>query len=201
MKNKVLIILGVVLLIVVVGGVWFYFGKTENQEINKNQNQEEQAGGNMLVKDGFSIVLPKGWTESAGTVEGVAALAFDPNEQITDEAAKSISFASYLSIGQDSLQDKSINDYLVYTKQELQKALGVAEFINEQSLAINSKEAYSLEMQLNQENINFRVLMVLIAGDNGDVWAVSFNTLESMWNDYKDAFYNSAKSFIVKKLN
>jgi hypothetical protein len=201
MKNKILIILGIVLLIVVVAGAWFYFGKTENPEINNNQNQEEQTGGNMLVKDGFSIVLPKGWTESAGTAEGITALAFDPNEQITEEAAKKMSFASYLSIGQDSSQNKSMSDYVVYTKQELQKALGAVEFTNEQSLTINSKEAYTLEMKLSQENINFKVLMVLIAGDNGDVWVVSFNTLESMWNGYKDAFYDSAESFVVKKLN
>jgi len=101
MKNKILIILGIVLLIVVVAGVWFYFGKIENPEINKNQNQEEQTGGNMLVKDGFSIVLPKGWTESAGTAEGITALAFDPSEQITEEAAKKMSQSwnpSYLFI-------------------------------------------------------------------------------------------------------
>jgi FtsZ-interacting cell division protein ZipA len=201
MKNKVLIIVGVVLLIIIVVGVWFYLDKTENSKLNQNQNQEEQTNGNMLVKDGFSIILPKGWMESQGTAEGITALAFDPQEQITEEAAKKISFASYLSIGQDSSQEKSMSDYVVYTKQELQKALGAVEFTNEQSLTINSKEAYALEMRLSQENINFKILMVLIKGDYNDVWVVSFNTLDSMWNGYKDAFYNSAKSFIVKKLN
>ena len=56
-------------------------------------------------------------------------------------------------------------------------------------------------MEISQENINFKVLMVLITGDYDDIWVVSFNTLESMWNGYKDAFYNSAESFVVKKLN
>ena len=197
MKNNILIIVGIVLLVVVVGGLWFYFGKT-----GAPANTEKELEGNMLVKDGFSMTLPKGWMESQGTAEGITALAFDPNEQITDEAAKKISFASYLSIGQDSSQqDKSMSDYVAYTKEELKKALGVMEFTNEQALTINSKEAYALEMGLNQENINFKILMVLIQGDYNDVWVVSFNTLDSMWNGYKDAFYDSAESFIVKKLN
>jgi hypothetical protein len=201
MKNKVLIIVGVVLLIIIVVGVWFYLDKNKISDTSPELNQEEQTSGNMLVKDGFSIVLPKGWMESQGTAEGITALAFDPQEQITEEAAKKISFASYLSIGQDFSQEKSMSDYVAYTKEELKKALGVVEFTNEQALTINSKEAYALEMGLNQENINFKVLMVLITGDYNDVWVVSFNTLNSMWDGYKDAFYNSAKSFIVKKLN
>jgi len=196
MKNKILVIAGIILLIVVVGGLWFYFGKT-----GMPVNTEKELGGNMLVKEGFSIVLPKGWVESEDMAEGITALAFDPNEQITEEAAKKISFASYLSIGQDSSQEKNMNDYVAYTKQELQTALGSVEFTNEKSLTINSKDAYALEMEISQENINFKVLMVLITGDYDDIWVVSFNTLESMWNGYKDAFYNSAESFVVKKLN
>jgi len=196
MKNKILIIVGVVLLIVVVGGLWFYFGKT-----GVPANTEKELEGNMLVKDGFSIILPKGWMESQGTAEGITALAFDPNEQIAEEAAKKISFASYLSIGQDAPQEKSMSDYVTYTKEELKKALGAVEFTNEQALTINSKDAYAIEMELSQEEINFKVLMVLIKGDYDDVWVVSFNTLKSMWNGYKDAFYNSAESFVVKKLN
>ena len=196
MKNKILVIAGIILLIVVVGGLWFYFGKT-----GMPVNTEKELGGNMLVKEGFSIGLPKGWVESEDMAEGITALAFDPNEQITEEAAKKISFASYLSIGQDSSQEKNMNDYVAYTKQELQTALGSVEFTNEKSLTINSKDAYALEMEISQENINFKVLMVLITGDYDDIWVVSFNTLESMWNGYKDAFYNSAESFVVKKLN
>ena len=103
MKNKILVIAGIILLIVVVGGLWFYFGKT-----GMPVNTEKELGGNMLVKEGFSIVLPKGWVESEDMAEGITALAFDPNEQITEEAAKKISFASYLSIGQDSSQEKNM---------------------------------------------------------------------------------------------
>lgn len=200
MKNKVLIIAAVVLLIIIVVGVWFYLDKNKNSnngiESNKNNiNQEEEK---MLVKDDFSIVLPQGWSESPAVMEGVSALAYNAQENLIDETAKNIGFVSYFSVAPDVLGGRDMAGYVEYAKGTLQEALGSIQFSNEQSLVINNKEAYAVAMDLNQEKVDFKVLMFFIKGNNNDVWTLSFNTVASAWNDYKDSFYQSAESFIVK---
>jgi hypothetical protein len=200
MKSKILIIAAIVLLIIIVAGVWFYLNKTENSNISPeaNQNNENQEEGKMLVKDDFSIILPQGWAESPAAVEGVSALAYNTQESLTDKPANDIGFVSYFSVAPDVLGDYDMAGYKEYAKESLQAVLGSVQYSNEQKFSINNKEAYAIEMDLNQESVDFKVLMFFIKGNNNDVWTLSFNTVASAWNDYKDSFYQSVESFIVK---
>ena len=88
--------------------------------------------------------------------------------------------------------------YKEYAKESLQAVLGSVRYSNEKKFSINNKEAYAIEMDLNQEGVDFKVLMFFVRGNNNDVWTLSFNTVASAWDSYKDSFYQSVESFIVK---
>jgi len=203
MKNKkVLIISAIVLLIIVVLGVWFYFDRSNGLNLgkdDKNSEMEQQGSSqnNMLVKENFSIILPQGWMEG-NAIEGVSALAYNVNENITDAAAKAANFTSYLSIASDVSQGRSIAEYVEYTKSALRGVIPEINFVGDKDLTIDNRPAHAIEAELAQEGINFKILLVMIQGEGDKIWITSFNTLKSTWNDYKDAFYQAANTFKVK---
>lgn len=203
MKNKkILIISAIILLIIVVLGVWFYSDRTNGLNLGKdNENtdmgQQNNAQNNMLVKEGFSIVLPQGWMEG-GAIEGVSALAYKVNEKITDVAAKAVNFVSYFSIASDVSQGRNIAEYAEYTKTALRGVAPEINFVADKDLTIDNRSAHAIEAELTQEGIDFKILLVMIQGEGDKIWITSFNTLKSTWNDYKEDFYQTANTFKVK---
>jgi len=201
MKNKItiiiLIILGIALAVLV--GVYFIKrDKTTNQTPTGNGGVIEQPQSKMITDD-FSINLPAGWKQAA-PVMGSSAMAVNMNENINDPAAQKINFKSYFAVSSyDTLQGKSMNDYLQIIKNSLSQTIPNVVFTNEQDIAINSQPAHAIEAELTQQGVNFKILMVIVVGQGEDVWVISFNTTKSSWDGYKQSFYDIANSFILKK--
>jgi len=152
-----------------------------------------------LVTDDFSMELPIGWSKVANAVAGVTAMAANVNENVSDAAAQSINFKSYLAVSLDSLLGKTMREYMQSIKGELQKSILGIVFSNENDLMINGQSAHAVEAEMSKQGINLKVLIVTIQGDGDDVWVISYNTLKSSWEAYKEEFSNSIKSFILKK--
>ncbi|MDD5221437.1 MAG: hypothetical protein PHV47_02435 [Candidatus Pacebacteria bacterium] len=210
MKNKILIIILIISIIIIATVIGFYFikqnkppansienteslGKTDNDgQINSNHLQ------NKLVTDDFEITLPVGWQKTEPTI-GSSAMAVKIDEQLSDPAAQKINFRSYFAVVYDTMQEKSLEEYIQTTKDQLEQTISNIIFSQEHDATINSQAARAFEADFNQKGIDFKILMVVIKGTNDDVWIISFNTLQSTWTEYKDSFSDIANSFSLKK--
>ena len=70
-------------------------------------------------------------------------------------------------------------------------------FVSEKDGQIDGQPAKFIEAKLNQQNIEFRVLMALVfKGDK--YFIISSNTTSEEWPKYQDVFYSVANSFKFK---
>lgn len=188
MKKYILII--VVAVIIIAGAALFYF--RDKLPILKSEKGIEN-NENILKKNDFSINLPEGWVEVAAPL-GASATAIDSNEEITDAKAQTINFRSYFSVVYDTLGQRTKEQYYQEIKDSLKSAFPDIVFSREEKDRIDNKETYFLEAEFNQKEIDFYVMLVINMGEK-DIWIISFNTLKSSWNNYRDKFYQTAKSF------
>jgi len=212
MKNKIAIIVLIIVVIVVAAGISFYFiqknkapvNSVENttppiqSEINNQTNSEQSQ--NKLVTDDFEINLPEGWRETAPAM-GASAMAVNADEQLTDPAAQKINFRSYFAVSYDTLQGKSLSEYMQGIKNYLQQITFGAVFAQEHDTIINNQPARAFEASFTQQGVNFKILMVAVKGAGDDVWVMSFNTLQDTWTEYQKTFSDIAGSFRLKLKN
>ncbi len=212
MKNKNIILAIIILIVAVLILIGFFvFRQNKPESIDQNEispnNQENIEEGdssnteqteNKLVTNDFSLNLPAGWIKT-DAIEGITAMAVNSKENITDPAAKAINFKSYVAVSKDALGGKSLKEYMQAVKDGLGKTISNIIFSNEKELVINESSAYAIEAELIQQNVNFKVLIVVIQGKGDDVWVISFNTTASDWAGYTETFSNIANSFILKK--
>lgn len=206
MKNKsivfTLIICGVGLAIL--AGAYFIqknkvlINPSEQDGLTTTSKTVSDKSQNKIVTDSFSINLPDGWTQTTAPT-GVIAMAVNSNDNITDPEAKKINFQSYFAVVYNALSGKSMKEYTQLVKDSLQQKFGSVVFVKEQDLTINGQPVHQIEIEINQQGVNFKALLVLIKGQVDDAWMLSFNTTKSNWEDYKEIFYTTADSFIVKK--
>jgi len=215
MKHIKLILSIIVVVIVLGGGIWWYL--TNNKDAQRPQSasqesfpntdklpfvqqpptQEDLNNGGVIANDNFSIDYPAGWASSTAP-EGIDALIIKQDENITNQQALTAGFQSYIAVSPDSFAQKSQAQYVDLVKQQLSSLLPDATFTNEHAATINGRSAYEFEIKLNQNDINFHVLMVVIQGNNDDAWVISFNTLEEFWSGYAQTFADISNSFQVK---
>jgi hypothetical protein len=202
MRNKAIIIVVAVLIVALASVAVVYFmnqNKSDGSAVNPEQNIGGEESSNKIATEDFSVTLPAGWKKTISEVEGVLAMATDPNEVLNDAAARAVSFKSYLAITADALAGKSMDEYMASIKGELQKNIPGVILSNENALTINGRPTRALEAEMTQQGISFKVLLVAIQGDEGGVWVLSYNTVKSSWDRYRDAFAESVKSFVLKK--
>jgi len=186
MKNKTLII-AIIVLIVIGTGIGIYFW---NKGANTNTGEKQ----NLLVKNDFSINLPEGW-EEAPAPTGVSAMAVNANEEITNADAQKVNFRSYCSVVYNTMKGEMDEEFIEKMKDSLTQSAPEIVITDEKKDKIGDKDTYFVEAEINQKNIDFKILLTLIKGAKEDVWVVSFNTLKSNWERDKDLFYETAKSF------
>jgi hypothetical protein len=221
-KNKIILISAILIIILaVLAGVYAFsrnkssvpagintelkndeVAETGGQNTAPAENQAKMdntiAGNNQLVTDDFSIELPAGWSKTINTAEQVTAMAANQNEVIDDPAVQKISFKSYLAVSTEAIPGKTLEEYMQSVKDELQKAVPGVVFANENNITINGRPARAIELEMAQRGADFKVLIVAARGDGDAVWVMSYNTAKSSWDNYKEAFSASAKSFILK---
>jgi len=215
-KNLILIF---VVILLCVGGAWWYLGDRENDESPSDVAQDISQSGEplgekennfvapqnntedenrVIATDDFSVRYPEGW-KSAPAPMGVSAIIVNQNETISDPQAKKANFHSYFSVSYDSYNGKTQEQYIDTLKQQLFAALFEPEFLNENTVSVNGQTARAFEIKGTQSGFDFHVLMVVVEGVDEDVWVLSFNTLESLWDGYTQTFADITNSFVVKK--
>lgn len=212
MENKTIAVILIVAVVVAGVLVGVYFIRHNKPLANFSQNTEQQnqtstqdvnladigQPQSKIITDDFSIDLPAGWKQTAPAM-GASAMAVIENENINDPAAQKINFKSYFAVSYDTLKGKNINDYSQTIKDGLSQTFPDAVFSNEQNIIINGNSAHTIEVEFVQQGVNFKILMVAIAGQEKNAWVISFNTTKNAWDGYKEMFYSVANSFIIKK--
>ena len=193
MKNKILVYILVGLVVVgAAAGIYFM-----SQQKSDSQLPKAEENNNPLATDEFSIMMPEGWLQ-AEAIEGISAMAVNAQEETVEPKAQEIGFKTYFAITKDTLQGKTMAEYLQMFKDEVAKIDTAAVFMQENEVVINGREARAVEIKMVQEGLNFRVLVMIVRGENEDLWTVTFNTLESNWSNYQETFSEVAQSFQLK---
>lgn len=205
MGKKTLVYIVAILLTTLFVGVGIYFkkdGQLSNNDLNNGTvtdlNTPVAGEENVLIKDSFSISIPQGWEETQAPM-GVSAIAVNTSEEVNDPAAQKINFRSYLSVSYDSLQGKNKEEYIKYVKSSLEQLSTDVNFIEDKQIMVGGKEAQAMEIEIIQQGVNFKVLLVLIWGENEDIWVMGFNTTKDKWGEYNSLFYQTASTFQIKK--
>jgi len=228
MKNKIIIIVLIVLGVGLAVSVGIYFIKQNDSPTDSFENvaQQDQGGvpanlnskmqeetmgdvgtnnqakavqfSNKLVTDDFSLDIPAGWIKTEPPI-GASVMAVNMNEDINDPAAKKINFKSYLAVSYDTFQGKTMNEYIQTVKDSILQTIPNVIFSNEQDILVNDRPAHAIEAELVQQGVGFKILMAVIAGEGEDIWVISFNTTKSSWDGYKEMFYGIVNSFTLKK--
>lgn len=162
-----------------------------------NLNQNQPSAENIFATDDFSLTYLAGW-QSVPAITGVSAMVVKEKENISDPEAKKMNFQSYLAVSYDSSEGKTKEEVVEYFKNELYAVIPEAVFSRENFLSVNGNEAYATEITFRKSGLDFHVLEVLIWGRENDLWVLSFNTLEEVWQGYISDFEKMTQSFIVK---
>ena len=209
MNSRILVLLILIILIGLSGIGVFVFENTKEtplilkeEKIEKEEEKvEEVVKETLLAKDDFTITLPAGWQEITDSPE-VLAMAIDAKEEIADEKAKNIDFRTNFSIKSDDLGKyeklSGAKDYVESVKTSLAQLIPNIEFTHEEQRTINNNNAFFVECESAQEEVDFKTLLVFIEGSNNIIWAISFNTFQNSWLTYRDLFYQIAESFRLK---
>ena len=205
MKKKFFIITVFVLILIVGLSIGWSLGKGKSKgDSYLGQNgvgSQELTGAaqedEILDKDGFSVMVPKGWKEAAAPT-GVSVMVVNTSEEIIDPALEKINFKSYYSVSYDTLGERTREEYITYIKDMVKQFAPGINFSSEEDLNINGQDAYRLEADLSQQGANFKVFIFLISGENDDIWNMSFNSGLDNWPENKEIFNRIAESFIVK---
>lgn len=212
MNSKILVLLILIILIGLSGVGVFVFKNLVEPKIEEGEEKIEEekpaikeevavAKETLLLKDDFSIILPAGWQEVIDFPE-VLTMAIDAREEITDEKAKNIDFRTNFSIKNDDLGKYSklsgAKDYIESIKTSLVQLIPSIEFTHEEQRTIGGNNAFFVECESTQEEIDFKTLLVFIEGSNNIIWVISFNTFQNSWLTYRDLFYQIAESFRLK---
>ena len=191
MQNKNIIIAVVIILILAGIGLAFYFFQ--------DKGTDEPAGEiekNILTKEYFSIEIPEGWQETRGT-SGISAMIANLDEKNTDPVVADMDFKSYFAVAYESALDRNMEEFIQYTKDQLIEGGVGIEIILEENITIDSREAYLMKGELEQQGADFKASIVIIKGDGDNMWFITFNTALNNWEKYRDLFNETIYSFKI----
>jgi hypothetical protein len=188
MKKKYILVF---LAVVVLGALsWLYFKN------NNGIGQEEIVSG-LSETDEFSIIMPEGWQKSETLPAGVKFMALDPSEKGLSQTAKDLGFRTYFTVTTDVATDLPKDEYMQLVKDEILKLDANASFFNEKQLEVNGLETKSMEIEMSQQGIDFKVLMTFMWSDEG-IWGIGFNTTQEQWLGYQQLLTDLVNSFKLK---
>jgi len=129
----------------------------------------------LIIKDKFSILLPKDWQE----IEPV-------NDSIVFSAQN---LKNSYHVTYDVVEDAYKHDYLKYIKQSIVQISPEVRFVLE-----NHDE---IEAELSQDKVVYKSWIKIIWGKDNEVYLLSFNSLKSDWESNKRIFDRVANSLVV----
>lgn len=90
------------------------------------------------------------------------------SEQPQDTITKKINFHSYFAITYDTTS-KTLNDFLPEYENKIKSTIPNAKIENINDVTINGYQAKAFEILTSQQNVNMRVFVAIIKGNNNDI--------------------------------
>ena len=193
------IIIAIIVVVVVGVGLAFYFlnqDKNSNNSSLETANSPERTTG-LYVGDDFTIISPKDWIQTH--LQSTLVSFQNPNEKHPEgSAAAKINFKSYIAVSFDNVQGKTLKEIAELVKQQIQAVAPSVSFGSETDETIDGQPAKIIEANLNQQNVDFKVLMAVIMKED-KYFTISANTTAQKWTEYNEIFYDTFRSFKFKK--
>lgn len=188
MNKKYIIILAAVIIIVGVG-VYFFAQK-------KGGDDDIKISGNSYIGDDFTITPPVGWIQTQ--IPGTLVSYQNPKENHSPgSAADKIHFQSYIAVSFDNVSGQTLNQFEKLIEQQIKSITPSISFTSVVDGLIDGQLAKFIEADLFMQDINFKVMIVLILkGDK--CFTISNNTTLEKWSEYRELFYSVANSFKFK---
>lgn len=196
-KIIIIVIVTVILLVVVLFLAKKQKSPFSMEENNSSATLNQELQDRDFLGDGFSVKIPKGWKEQVAPT-GVSLMTVDVTSLVNDQRAKQINFHPYYTVVLDSLVNTTREEYIANIKRDIALVAPGIVFSNENDLEINANEAWAMEGDVTQNEIEFKFLMVFIKGGDNDLWVLSFNTTKADWDRDSDVFTEIAQSFLVR---
>ncbi len=211
MKKISLIVIAIVIIAII--GLAYYFVSQNKNNVSKNNNalppktenppatnektNPSKESDGLYVGDDFTIASPPSWIQTH--MQSTLVSFQDPKEtQPENSAAAKINFKSYIAVSFDNTQGNTLDETVKLVKQQTQGVAPAISFDSETDGTIDSQPAKFMEASLNQQDVDFKVLMVIIVKDDR-YFTISANTTAQKWTEYRDVFYKTANSFKFKK--
>ena len=194
------IIIAIIVVAVVGVGLTFYFlnqNKNSDNSSLETANSPERTTG-LYVGDDFTIVSPKDWIQTHHLPPTLVSFQ-NPNEKHPEgSAASKINFKSYIAVSFYNTQGKTLEEIAELVKQQVQAVAPSVSFGSETDEMIDGQSAKIIEADLNQQNVDFRVLMAVVMKSD-KYFTISANTTAQKWTEYSEIFYDTIRSFKFKK--
>jgi len=206
MKNVLIII--IIFIVIIIAGYFIYTlnkgqdlpeqnGQSASEPDREKIKEEGEPEDKTVLEQGFSIKVPKGWVEQPAPM-GVSLMVVDMLSVVMDERARQINFHPYYTVSLDSLQDLELQGYVEILKQGINQVTPGIVFQNEINSEINANEIYAMEGEVIQNEIEFKLLIVLVKGNAKDIWVISFNTTKADWDQNAPQFTDITNSFLIR---
>ena len=203
--KKQLIIVIIAVIVIGVGVAVYFFIQSEDANTNTLANSASQTNtsastntksANMYSGEDFTILNPSDWTQSQ--VAGSLVSFHHANEvQPEGSAAKEVNFFSYMAVAFEMANERSLTEINDFVIAQIKEAVPSTEVISSSDETVDGQSAMFNVFTMTQQEVDITVfLAVILKGDK--YYTVSGNTTTDKWTEYKDLFYETARSFVFK---
>jgi hypothetical protein len=194
----------IILLIVIVGVLIFLFSDRNNKkgELEGVSTQEEtpsetKSETNLYVGEDFTIARPENWIQTH--LQSTLVSFQNTSESYPEGSAPAkVNFKSYVAVSFDNTQANTIEEISSLVKQQIQAVIPGASFGSKIKETISGQPAVITEIDLRQQDIDFKVLMGIIMKED-KYFTISANTTTQKWPEYGPIFYDMIRSFRFKE--
>jgi len=94
-----------------------------------------------------------------------------------------------LSITHEILDGTTLLEYVTLLEDKIKNMTGDTIIRSEGETAFNNDPAYLIDVEMKDNGIEFKNIIVVIQGKQDDAWTISFNTPKLDWSDTAVQFY------------
>jgi len=201
MKKTLLIV--IIAVLVIGAGVVIYFvsqNKEDGTATNTTQTNlsltNQAPEPERYIGNDFTIISPEDWQYA--TIPGALTAFQNANETHPEgSAAAKINFRTYIAVSFDNVQGRTLEEISSFLQQETLGAIPSTKFVSLTDETVDGQAAKFLEAELTQQEVDYKILLaVVLKGDK--YFIISSSTTTDKWSEYKNLFYNTARSFKFK---
>jgi len=192
MKRNILTIV-ISILLISLGAVTAY--NFFNNKIVSSMSFSRQG---KIDTDYFTLELPAEWETQEPAPEPFILRATYIKDNSKDSSAQKINYETSLSITHEILDGTTLLEYVTLLEDKIKNMTGDTIIRSEGETAFNNDPAYLIDVEMKDNGIEFKNIIVVIQGKQDDAWTISFNTPKLDWSDTAVQFYKVLNSFQLK---